>query len=361
MLVLDLTLLDPGSQFRDLDISLSFSQTSPTSKLTVKDHKLNRTAPMASYSVPPFYPPPYEFVLNIGGLLFGVTVGLVLIGVIICQAIRFLSESKRREPLLKCLISLVVVVQACDPISSSLGLFDELVKNYGNYTNGEKLSVYFRVGLFVNSVPGIFFQLWLLTRVYTVSRKNKILTGSLLLPVLGSGTLTLLNTATRLKRPFVRNDLAGLTVILPLTLCWVMATDLLLSTTFIICVYRESSQVIHDNLRAKLIRVGVVAIQGCIPTTLASVITLILSRAIPAASVYVDFQVLMSPLYIISMLYTLNSREDAVSEDDLLCTRCRSGSHMVSGGTASSTTQRGAAPDDVHLSFEEFSNNVKLQ
>ncbi|KAM0756449.1 hypothetical protein T439DRAFT_30046 [Meredithblackwellia eburnea MCA 4105] len=274
----------------------------------------------SSGEFPPFVKPPRALILNIGSLFIGVGFSILLLGVLSAQSIRYYTETswRRHEPFLKCLVALILLSVFLSTTTVVIGLFQMLIENFGNYEALTHLSIFIRISTFASCFPGILSMFWLLHRVFAVSRRNKVLFGLLLGPVVGSAFLNLYQTVIRLKNPLLDNKDAGLIVVLPLTLCWTMGTDFLLSGSFIYWVYRDSNRALHATLRDRLRELANHAIQACVPTTICAMLALILSRVLTGTTLYVPFQVSLGPLYAMSMLYTLNSRPSAhaVSSND---------------------------------------------
>ncbi|KAM0756448.1 hypothetical protein T439DRAFT_321154 [Meredithblackwellia eburnea MCA 4105] len=280
-----------------------------------------------------FVKPPTPMILDLGGMLFGIGLALILTGFTTSQASSYyITNTRRKEPFLKAFVGLVMVLIFFSPILSLVGLFETLIQNFGNY--GFKiLPVTTRLGVFLAVLSGILCQFWLLYRVHVVAKKQKWVSTALLLPVMGSGALSIYQTVVRIKNPFASTSQARLQIVLPLSLCWTVATDLALSGTFIFFIYRNAQNVLQPSLQEKLKELVNVSVQACIPTTTFSIIALILSRVFPEDTVYVPPQVTLGPLYVFSMLYTLNSRPSLPQEE------CAAGPTTINVGKTAHETK----------------------
>ncbi|KAM0756305.1 hypothetical protein T439DRAFT_321009 [Meredithblackwellia eburnea MCA 4105] len=283
-------------------------------------------------ALPPWTPPPHRFEVAAGTILVGYSINLVLLGSILSQTTTYFTKSSRSEPYLKGVILFLVTVIAAKHLCDLIGTYQLLVQNYGNYAVLGTLSGFFKAGIFLAIVPGLFCQCWLLHRVYVVSQRNKKLLVALLLPVLGALALNVYYTSVRVAHPFESTTTGRLKILLPLWLSWTAATDLLLSGCFIYSVYRNAPEVLHPKLQVMLRQLVSVSVQACAPQTTCAVIALIVSRASPNTTVYLVFQVLLSPLYVTSLLYTLNAREDATPIKDDLDAETQIQSQMRSRG-----------------------------
>ncbi|KAM0748423.1 hypothetical protein T439DRAFT_327692 [Meredithblackwellia eburnea MCA 4105] len=194
--------------------------------------------------------------------------------------------------------------------TDSLGLYENLVVHFGDFKGIFRLverGPWFKTSTWLAIFPPLLCQFWLLFRIYQVSRKNWWATASLSLLVIAATVASILASAARSK--FFSDSYSFLLKIcFPLFAYTTLVTDILLTATFIGFVLRLQPEVIHPGFRSVLGRMILVSVQGCLPSTLATIGMTIAYELRKETLAFIPFQILLAPLYVISVLTTLLSR-----------------------------------------------------
>ncbi|KAM0752285.1 hypothetical protein T439DRAFT_355147 [Meredithblackwellia eburnea MCA 4105] len=270
----------------------------------------------------PFETSTWALHVNLSSFLLGTGFAVLMLGIILAQTATYLTRSHRREPYLQSLVLFLVFINILENVTGVAGILVVFVLKYGDMSALEVLNGWTKACMLLSVVPGLFCQFWLEYRVYVISRRNKWVPTVMTVPVLTSTVFSIISMVYR--------KAARLTVLLPLGLAWIAATDFTLSASFCIFVYLDATKVLSGDFRERLLHMASIAIQACVPTATCAIITLVLSRALPQVTVYMAFFVPLGPLYLFSLLYTLNSRDTL--EDHTVNTSGNGGSSSIGGG-----------------------------
>ncbi|GAA5861092.1 hypothetical protein JCM8547_008032 [Rhodosporidiobolus lusitaniae] len=204
---------------------------------------------------------------------------------------------------------------ACGWATLNLMFQQEGVTNY-NLNSLSPVSV--RIGTIALRVPEICFHAFLLRRVYTVSGKNKWVTGIGLLIWMAELAASIGTAVWRFKFPYLSSYFSVNGAWLPFWTFSLVACDAYLSSAFCICILRSRRGILDARLSRALRSLISVAVQGSVPTFVVSLITACLY--ITHNGLFLAFQFLLPPLYTACFLSTLNARRrirNASSADDV--------------------------------------------
>lgn len=266
---------------------------------------------------PPFVASP-QVDGNGGPILFGVHVSMVLIGVLFNQTASYWSRfGHKREPYAKLLVAALVTIMLAKLLTDMLGIYYVFIYNFGNFASLEHFPLMFKIGTVLAVFPALLCQSWLLWRVFVVSERNVWVLAVLSPPVAATAVLDIWSTYIRIKHGNKESTPKDLRVYYPIWVYTICATNLALTSAFVFIVSRFAPRTVHPRLAELFRRLVTVAIQSCLPNTIATVVVAILVAASPNTSAYLTFQFFLAPLYSCSVLFTLNSRES--EEERLSC------------------------------------------
>ncbi|KAM0748422.1 hypothetical protein T439DRAFT_63939 [Meredithblackwellia eburnea MCA 4105] len=187
----------------------------------------------------------------------------------------------------------------------------QLVVHFGDFGKIVELIVagaWWKSSTWLAVFPPFMCQVWLLYRIYQVSSKNWKITGALSVFVAAATVASMMGTASRTR--FLSGDqILLLRISFPLFAYTTLATDILLTAAFIGSVLRLQPQIIHPGFRSVLARMVLISVQGCLPPTLVTLGMSISYDLRKDTVAFAAFQIILSPLYAISVLTTLLSRE----------------------------------------------------
>lgn len=176
----------------------------------------------------------------------------------------------------------------------------------------------FHIAESLSSLIVVFAQGWQLHRTLVVSRNNRFIGAAGLVMLAVSLAATILFIFGFTKVTGLSPTAAIIKVWSPFT-SWVkVVLDLFLSASFTIYVLRAERKAMDATLRHRLRSLAVTALEAFLPCTFLALGRAIAGYAYPSTTLFAALLIVLAPLYVCSILATLNAREGHRRESDTL-------------------------------------------
>ncbi|KAM0750675.1 hypothetical protein T439DRAFT_325733, partial [Meredithblackwellia eburnea MCA 4105] len=249
-----------------------------------------------------------------GPLLFGMFANFTVFGVVLCQSSTYFHKSSfDAEPTLYCVAVALIVTLCAKVLTDVLGLYSQLVANFGNFEIFNTFSVYYKASLLLSTFPVLTVQVFLTWRVFVISKRNWLALAILSAFVLACAALNWAQAAVQVRYPSDSATPGELRFLFPTAMSMTAATNIVLTGSFIGFVLGSSKSALSPSLRETLHRLAGVSLQSALPVTLSTIITLIAGQA-SKTGIWLAFNVVNCPLYSTAFFFTLNSR-DGISKE----------------------------------------------
>ncbi|KAJ3717053.1 hypothetical protein EV361DRAFT_580370 [Lentinula raphanica] len=244
---------------------------------------------------------------TLGALFVGFTVACCIYGILLCQIYTYLTHYPMDRPVYKFIVILILTLETVDQ-----ALIAQIYYHYGitNFSNSLALIEGTQTWSFIlqqtlGSIVGAMVKFAFALRVWRFSQRNFWITGLIMILVIGNLTLALIFTVKSFMLPDVFS-VVRLRVLGTVSLGVGVLADI--TTALSLCYflnklrtgYRQS-----DSLVSTLIKY---AINTGALTSVVSVTTVILYNIMPSNLIFIGVFFILSKLYAISFMATLNTR-----------------------------------------------------
>ncbi|KAG6375259.1 hypothetical protein JVT61DRAFT_3476 [Boletus reticuloceps] len=246
-----------------------------------------------------------------GAFLIGVVVSATLYGVTIIQTWYYYNRYPSDPWYIKLLVAGVLVSDSCHQALITHTVYTYLVTDFETPAALANIVWSLVVEVFFNGFTALFVQSFLAMRVYRLSSKSRLATGSVMVLVIGEFILVTVYAIQALQfHTFIQ--LSSLKALSMSVNAVAAAGDVLIA--IFLCTLLQKSRTgfrRSDNMINKLI---VFSINTGLLTSICAVASLISITAWPNTFIYIAFYFCLGRLYCNSLLATLNARKGLRSE-----------------------------------------------
>ncbi|GLB42788.1 hypothetical protein LshimejAT787_1202370 [Lyophyllum shimeji] len=242
---------------------------------------------------------------NMGSLLAGVIASAVLLGVSLVQTFYYYTTYHDKW-YLKTLVAVTAVLDTAHQIMISHTMWHYLIKNFNKPQNLEFVIWSVIMEALCTGVTGAGVQLFYVVRIWRLSKRNKLLTGSILFLTLISAAMgTAWVIVSMQQRTF--DDL--------LTVSWLTitvdslsaVTDVVIAASLVLTLHQARTGFKKsDNTINTLI---VFVVNTGVLTSCCALVSLLILIASPLTLIYAPLYFCLGRLYTNSLLATLNARD----------------------------------------------------
>ncbi|KAF8067054.1 hypothetical protein FPV67DRAFT_1226533 [Lyophyllum atratum] len=249
---------------------------------------------------------------NMGSMLVGVVISAVLLGVSLVQTFFYYISYKEDPWILKSLVAATAVLDSVHLAFISHTVYHYLISNYDNPASLEVL-VWSVMEALCTGVTGCLVQCFYLTRVYLLSNRSKLLTGSILLVVLSTacmGTVWVI-LAMRLK---TYDDLLTISAITISINALSTAADVVIAGS--LCYMLHKARTGFKKSDSMINRLMLFVVNTGVLTSCCAIASLVALIASPLTLIYAAFYFCIGRLYTNSFLATLNARKTITGKEN---------------------------------------------
>ncbi|KAG6915649.1 hypothetical protein DXG01_010613 [Tephrocybe rancida] len=249
---------------------------------------------------------------SLGSMLIGVIVSAVLYGVALLQAFNYFTNYVTDPWFLKALVGMVVIFDSVHMILISHSIYHYTITNYFNPAALGLMEWSLLLEALFTTLGGAGVQLFYISRIWKMSKKNIPLTAVIAAIVLANAAWTALAMQFETFENLLK--ISNLTVTIN---ALSTATDILIAGTLCYMLNKartgfKRSDTIINRLIMFVVNTGVMCAIASLVSVLAS----------PNTLIYASFYFCIGRLYTNSLLATLNARRSITSSAD-------GGSHML--------------------------------
>ncbi|KAJ7588252.1 hypothetical protein C8J56DRAFT_67317 [Mycena floridula] len=247
----------------------------------------------------------FAFDDTLGAAFIGYSISCIAFGILLSQLAKYFSRYPADKVAYKVIVLSIGVIEATDQAFITHAMYHYNISDYGNPlfllgTATWSLIVQISLGALVGLIVKICYAL----RVWRFSGHNYFITGIIIVLCLGQFALELLFTIDSFKlRYFVH--LPELKTLGTITLGLGVLTDVVIAAA--LCFYLKRLR--NNYKRADMVtNLMVYAVNTGILTSAISASTLLCYNLMPTNFIFIGFYFVLSKLYAISFLATLNTR-----------------------------------------------------
>ncbi|KAJ8515818.1 hypothetical protein ONZ45_g6801 [Pleurotus djamor] len=244
-------------------------------------------------------PPIYQIFANvISPLLIGTMAAYPLFGIAVAQTIFYFRTYPKDHRSVKACVALLIVLDAVHTICISDA--SKTCYLYAKMNFVEPLTFVASIFISFATTAAFTYRVWLLS-------KNKMITAVLIVLIaiqFGSG-MSMASAQINVPASNNRHDMENL-VSGALELCSAILCDILISVALVHLFRRSRSGVRRSQRMIDLLIIYAVGIGSL--TVIVSILDLVTWLSLPTKFIYAAFHIVLSKLYVNSLLVTLNSR-----------------------------------------------------
>ncbi|KAJ6612011.1 hypothetical protein B0H10DRAFT_335774 [Mycena sp. CBHHK59/15] len=257
--------------------------------------------------MPSPHPPSFTFDNTLGAMVVGFAASCVVFGVLLTQVWTYFGRYNLDKPIYKLLVILILVLELVDQIFIGHFVYFSTVTSFGHtraMINGtETWSVILQQA--VGSVVGTIVKCCFASRVYRFSERNVFVTGFIVLLSLGQLGTALCTCPASFQLPTIV-AVFHLKLLGTISLGLGVFTDVV--TAAALCFFLSRLRTGYHVADSLIRRLVTDAINTGILTTAVSLSTLLLFNFLPNNLIFAATYFMLSKLYAISFLATLNTR-----------------------------------------------------
>lgn len=255
----------------------------------------------------PSFPPGVTINNTLGAILVGFAVSCIVYGILTTQIYVYFTRYPSDRPVYKFLVLLILALETADQSFIGHVVYHYGISNFDNLIAVLQATVTwsFIMQQAVGALVGCIVKTYFALRVWRFSQRNYFVTGLILLLTYGQMGLAMTFTCKAFQLASVFS-VVQLRVLGTITLGVGVLTDLVTSGALIFYLlrlrtgYQQSDSLVHSLVRYT-INTGAV-------TTAVSSATVVLYNLMPHNLVFIGTYFILSKLYAISFLATLNTR-----------------------------------------------------
>ncbi|TFK50132.1 hypothetical protein OE88DRAFT_1661703 [Heliocybe sulcata] len=246
----------------------------------------------------------------------------VLTGVLYGQSVKFWSTSHGEKPIVKYLVAFVSLVALYQTAAAFWDTWQAHVTFYGDWVNVVNFSWPIRTQNVITMVMSCPVQMFLIWRCYVLSNRRLLTLLPLGILLLGNVVVSAVTTAMVFDFDFIaplRGPVAplpssvGISVEINYTLSMVFSAvmDVTLTTLLLIFLFRSRSSVATQQFRRVLYSLIAITWESALPPCVCAITTMAVFICWAEHNYWnLVPQSILGKLYVISLLFTLNSRAD---------------------------------------------------
>ncbi|KAH7905984.1 hypothetical protein BJ138DRAFT_1163693 [Hygrophoropsis aurantiaca] len=242
-----------------------------------------------------------------GSLLGGIFLGSIFYGANCLQIFIYFVNYPKDKSSLKFLVVCLWLFDSIHQILSSVGIWQYLVANFGNYTFLGETHIPSLAALAFSAVVSTIVQLFLIYRIWHLSGKKFIFPALLIPASLGQLILLCIYTGKTIAD---HSSTAVVKLNLYATVWGALTAATDVSIALITCFFLARRRAgFNKRTDAMLLRLIILSVNSGLWTGIFALVMVIVSEAMPGTLIYSWFQFSISPLYCNTLLACLNARD----------------------------------------------------
>ncbi|EPQ54237.1 hypothetical protein GLOTRDRAFT_139573 [Gloeophyllum trabeum ATCC 11539] len=258
----------------------------------------------------------------IGPGLVSSFVQAILTGIIYSQSVQFWTQSHRETPIVNCLVGFVSSVAVYQTVAAFYVTWRAHVTLYGDWVNAVNFAWPDRTQNVVTTVMSCPVQVFLIWRCYILSNRKLTTLLPLSVLLLGCVVVSAVTTAMVFNFDFVAplrgpvpplpSDVAlNIEINYTLNMVFSAAMDVALTSILLVYLLRSRSSVATHQFRKVLYGLVAITWESALPPCACAIATLAVFLRWAEHNYWnLVFQATLGKLYVISLLFTLNSRAE---------------------------------------------------
>ncbi|KAN0098024.1 hypothetical protein V8E55_002470 [Tylopilus felleus] len=293
---------------------------------------------------------------TLGAFLIGVVVSATLYGVTIIQTWYYYSRYPSDPWYVKLLVAGVLLSDTCHQALITHTVYTYLVTYFGELEALGEVVWSLIVEVFFNGFTALFVQSFLAMRVYRLSNKSWLATGSVMILVIGEFVLVLVYAIQAIQF----NTFAQLATLKALSMsvnAVAAAGDVLIA--IYLCTLLQKSRTGFRRSDSMINKLIVFSINTGLLTSICAVASLISISASPNTFIYIAFYFCLGRLYCNSLLATLNARKGlrAGSHSDEMSLSLQGVQQKTTQSVIGTTTKR--TPNNISIKIDTTQEYVR--
>ncbi|EIN08514.1 hypothetical protein PUNSTDRAFT_134892 [Punctularia strigosozonata HHB-11173 SS5] len=248
----------------------------------------------------------------LGSWLMGCLFSMLLQGVVLAQASHYVECYRKHTRTSHCFVSIVALLNTLRTVQSIAIIWNQSITDFGDYDAVARSPWYLETQPLLTELIGFVVQTYFAMRVARMVPRRKwlILVPILLcmLVALGGGIAMTVVIFTMHGAP---DKVTENKIPVVINLSGTLAADSIITGTIVVVLWRSQTALDGHNVIDRLIAV---TWTSAAPPFLCALLNLVLYVSMSQRSVwFVFFNLTLSYLYSVSMMYTINSRPDSTS------------------------------------------------
>ncbi|KAF8843184.1 hypothetical protein BDN67DRAFT_924969 [Paxillus ammoniavirescens] len=243
---------------------------------------------------------------TLGAFLIGVLISAILYGVTCAQTLYYYRRYPSDPWYIKLLVAAVLASDTCHQALITHSLYVYLVTDFGAYQNLGLLVWSLIVEVLFNGFTALMVQCFLAMRVYRLSNKSYLATGSVMVLVMANFILVVAYVAKAIHlETFVQ--LATLEALSKSVNAATVASDVLIAA--LLCMMLQKSRTGFRRSDTMINKLILFTVNTGLLTSICAVASLVSISLWPNTFIYIGFYFCLGRLYCNSLLATLNARK----------------------------------------------------